>query len=238
VGDRIPLVLCSVCKARNDATFDYCQHCGTPPLRGTLAFPTRRAAEVAIDESRLTARKAAVALATAHNVGQKRKLVVSDKFDAFIHTRSRQARGWASATNEDVLDWLCWLGSHGGGTKAVHSADCVAAGSKSLVGCSQGSTCDTHYAAQTLDKGLASKLKCAFSEILGTSEPWNDQEKGGDPVDSAVVKAYLAFVRVEQRRVRVTTSASHAHPGAPPTGTAHATERRSAPDGSRKVGVE
>ena len=115
-----------------------------------------------IDESRLAARKAVVASATTHNAGQKRKRVVLDKFDAFIRTRSLQARGWERATNDDVLDRLCWLGSHGGGTKAVHSADCAAVGSKSLVGCSQGSTCGTHYAAQTLDKGFASKLKCAF----------------------------------------------------------------------------
>ena len=103
-----------------------------------------------------------------------------------------------------MLDWLCWLDSHGGGTKAVHSADCNAVGSKSLDRCRPGSACDTHYAAQTLDKGFASKLMCAFSEILGISEPWNDQEKTGNSVDSAEVRAYLKHVRVEQRRVGVT----------------------------------
>ena len=201
VEDRIPQVLCATCKARNDATFNYCQHCGTPPARAPLAGRTE---EIVIDESKIAGRKASVALATARNGGQKRKLAVSEKFDAFMRTRSKQARGWSSATNADVVDWLCYLDSHGGGTKAVHSAECAAVGSKSLDRCSPGSTCATIYAANTLDKGFASKLKCAFAEILGVSETWNDQEKRGNPVDSAEVKAYLAHVLAEQRRVGVT----------------------------------
>jgi len=196
VEDRIPQVLCATCKARNDATFNYCQHCGTPPARAPLAGRTE---EIVIDESKIAGRKASVALATARNGGQKRKLAVSEKFDAFMRTRSKQARGWSSATNADVVDWLCYLDSHGGGTKAVHSAECAAVGSKSLDRCSPGSTCATRYAANTLDKGFASKLKCAFAEIPGVSEPWNNQEKRGNPVDSAEVKAYLAHVRAEQR---------------------------------------
>ena len=43
-----------------------------------------------------------------------------------------------------------------------------------------------------------------FSKILKISEPWNDQGKRGNPVDSIEVRAYLAHVRVEQRRVGVT----------------------------------
>ena len=140
--DRIIQVFCAICKARNDATFDYCLHCRTPPLWGPIALPTRRAVGIVIDESRLAARKAAVALATSHNAGQKRKLRVSDKFDAFISARSTQARGWASATNQDVLDGLCWLDSHDGGTKAVHSPNCAAVGPESLERCSPGSSCD------------------------------------------------------------------------------------------------
>ena len=146
-----------------------------------------------------------MALATTHNVRQKRKLAVSEKFDAFKRTRSNQARGRSSATNEDVLDWLCWLDSHGGGTKAVDSTDCAAVGSKSLERCSPGRTCITRYAASTLDKGFASKFECALSETLGMSDAWNDQEKRGNPADSVKVRsAYLAHARVEQRKVGVT----------------------------------
>ena len=121
-----------------------------------------------------------------------------------MRARSDQTRGWASATNVDVLDWLCCLDTQGGGTKAVHAADCAAVGSNTLEGCTPGSGCAKRYAAQSLDKGFVSKLKCAMSEVLGISEPWNDKEKRGNPADSAVVRGYLKSARVEQRRVGVT----------------------------------
>ena len=142
--------------------------------------------------------------AAAQNKGQKRKLVVADKFDAFMRARSNNARGWVSATTVDVVDWLCYLDSQGGGTKAVHDARCVAVGSDSLEHCLADSGCAKRYAAQSIDKGFVSKLKCAISEILRKSEPWNDQDKRGNPADSAQVRAYLTHVRVEHRKVGVT----------------------------------
>ena len=79
--------------------------------------------------------------AAAQNKGQKLKLAVAEKFDAFVRARSNNARGWASATNVDVVDWLCSLDSQGGGTKAVHDAGCVAVSSDSLERCLADSDC-------------------------------------------------------------------------------------------------
>lgn len=121
-----------------------------------------------------------------------------------MRTRSKQTRGRASATNEDVLHWLCWLDSQGGGTKAVHDADCAAVGFKTLKRSLPGSGSAKHSAALSLDTGLVSKLKYATLEVLGKSEPWNDQENRGNPADNAEVRGYLKRARVEQRRVGVT----------------------------------
>ena len=175
--DRIIQVFCAICKARNDATFDYCLHCRTPPLWDPIAPPTRRAVGIVIDESRLAARKAAVALATSHNAGQKRKLRVSDKFDAFISARSTQAWGWASATNQDVLDWLCWLDPHEGGTKVVHSPNCAAVGSESLERCSPGSSRDSHYAAQNLRQGVRVQTQV---RVLENPQDFRTVERSGE----------------------------------------------------------
>ena len=85
----------------------------------------------------------------------------------------------------------------------MHDADCPAVGTTTLERCPTGSTCAKRYAEGSLEKGFVSKLKCAMSETLGKSDPWNEQEKRGNPVDSAAVRAYIAHVRVEQRRVGV-----------------------------------
>ena len=59
------------------------------------------------------------------------------------------------------------------------------------------------YAAASLDKGHASKLKCAMMEQLGKLDDWDCVEKRGNPVASPLVRGYLSFARGEQRRVGV-----------------------------------
>lgn len=104
--DRILQVLCSQCKARNEATFNFCQHCGTPPFRGLLA-PRASGIAVVIDDDLLQARKATVLASMNGKAGQQRKCAVADKFDAFLRERSKGLRGWENATDDDVLEWLC-----------------------------------------------------------------------------------------------------------------------------------
>ena len=157
-----------------------------------------------IDADRLAARKEAVQVASANTAGQRRKSAVADKFDAFLRAHTAGSRGWESATDADVHDWLCWLDSHGNGTKVVHAVDCVAIGSNSLDSCSAGSTCAKRYAAQTLDKGFVTKLKRVMVEILGKSDPWDEREKRGNAADSAAVRRYLSYAQIEQRRAGVT----------------------------------
>ena len=165
--DRIPQVLCRVWRSANDATFNYCQHCGTPPCRDANPSAAVHYLAVSIDEPLLDARKAAVAATAAQNAGRKRKVAVADHFDAFFRTRSKQLRDSTGADTDDDMDWLCWSDTQGGGTKAVHDSDCPAVGTTTLERCPTGSTCAKRYAASSLEKGFVSKLKCAMSETLG-----------------------------------------------------------------------
>ncbi|CAN0189078.1 unnamed protein product, partial [Laminaria digitata] len=63
--------------------------------------------------------------------------------------------------------------------------------------------CKKRYAAASLDKGHASKLKCAMMEQLGKLDEWDGVEKRGNPVASPIVRGHLSFVQGEQRRVGV-----------------------------------
>lgn len=157
VPDRIPQVLGSACGAQNDATFNFCQHCVTPPYRGLLE-PRVPGAALVIDIDRLEAHIEVVRAACVNKAGQRLKSVVADEFVACLRAHTAGDRGWESATDADVDDWLCWLDSHGNGTKIVHAVDCVAIGSTSLESYSPGSTCAKRYVAQTLGKGFVVKL--------------------------------------------------------------------------------
>ena len=59
------------------------------------------------------------------------------------------------------------------------------------------------YAAASLNKGHASKLKCAMMEQLGKLDDWDCVDKRGNPVASPLVRGYLSFAQGEQRRVGV-----------------------------------
>lgn len=164
-------------------------HSTSANTRGLLE-PRAPGATVVIDKTRLAARKETVLASLSSKASQQRKCAVADKFDAFLRAHTDGMRGWESATDVDVQDWLCWLDSHGNGTKVVHAVDCPEIGSTSMATCSKESTCAKRYAAQTLDKAFVSKLKCAMSEILGKSDPWDEREKRGNAADSTAVRKY------------------------------------------------
>ena len=120
-----------------------------------------------------------------------------------MRARTSNVRGWQTATDVDVLEWLCWLDSHGNGTKRVHIARCPGVGSDSDSQCRPGGRCKKRYATASLDKGHASQLKFAMMEQLGKLDDWDCVEKRGNPVVSPFVRGYLSLVQGEQRRVGV-----------------------------------
>lgn len=55
----------------------------------------------------------------------------------------------------------------------------------------EGLGCAKRYAYGTLDKQFISKLRCAYTEILGRLENYSATEHRGNPVKNALVAAYL-----------------------------------------------
>ena len=66
---------------------------------------------------KLEARRAVVLAAMVERAGQRRKSKITDDFDAFLLVRSGGRRGWATATDDDVFDWACFIDSQGHGTR-------------------------------------------------------------------------------------------------------------------------
>ena len=139
----------------------------------------------------------------AERPGQKRKSKIADDFDAFLLVRSGGRRGWATATDDDVFDWACFLDSQGHGTTWVHDRSCPGVGIADGGACRPDSGCAKRYAAGSMDKAFISKLRMAMREQLGKVEEWDPVEKKGNPCSSALVESYLTFVSEEQKQVGV-----------------------------------
>lgn len=195
--------VCAKCRAPNVAQFNFCWHRDTPPYRG-LPFPCdRRAQPVRTDAVKLQARRDEVLAGIAVSPGQQRKCKMADDLDAFIRAHSEGFRGWDLATDEDVLDWCCFLDSHGNSTTWVHHASCPNVGSRPTANCPTSVNCAKQYAADSLDKGKASKLKMTYREQLGRGGEWDPVGKSWNPCSSRRVGSYLSYVSIEQKRVSV-----------------------------------
>ena len=81
--------------------------------------------------------------------------------------------------------------------------DELAVGSHSDVQCRPAGHSKKRGGAASLDKGHASKLKCAMMEQVGKLDDRDCVEKRGSPVASPLVRGYLSFVQEEQWRVGV-----------------------------------
>ena len=102
-----------------------------------------------------------------------------------------------------MFEGFYWLDSHGDGTNPVPIDSCPSVMSDSDAPCRPGGRCKKRYATSSLEKGHASKLKCAMMEQLWKLDDWDCVDKRGNPVASPVVQGYLSFVKREQRRVGV-----------------------------------
>ena len=100
----------------------------------------------------------------------------------------------------DAFEWLCWLDSHGNGTKLVHAVTGPGVGLDSSTQCGPGDKGRKRYAATSLDKGQVSKLKCAMVEQLGKHSDWDSVELRENRVASPPARGYLANAQEEQRR--------------------------------------
>ena len=85
----------------------------------------------------------------------------------------------------------------------MRDVSCPNVGSKTAVNCPATANCAKRYAADSLGKGKASKLKMAYRELLGRGAEWDPVKKSGNPCSSQRVDSYLSYVSVEQKRVGV-----------------------------------
>lgn len=125
---QLPFALCGRCDTANVVTFNFCHACGTRPHSGAPVPRQPRAQPVTINESALHERRNEVLAAIRGRKGRQRKCVVADGFDAFVRVHFGGLRGWVSAMDTDVLDWLCWLDSQGAGNTVVHTRLCPGVG--------------------------------------------------------------------------------------------------------------
>ena len=109
----------------------------TPAYRAP-PVPRTTGAPVQIVDSKLQERVAEVLKALVGTASQQQKCQVADNFDAILRARTSNERGWMNATDVDVFVWLCWLDSHGNGTKLVHAVSCPGLGLDSSVQCRLG----------------------------------------------------------------------------------------------------
>ena len=121
---RIRSVLCSPCRTEISGRFNYCGNCGMQQYRGPPTPLDPAGSIVQIDAKTLNARRATVRAAMAGRPGQRREIKIADELDTLIRASSGCRKGWATAIDDDVLDYCYYLDSQGNGTTWVHVLSC------------------------------------------------------------------------------------------------------------------
>lgn len=166
VPDRIPRVLCIGCFGDNDETYNYCQHCGVVGTQ--LALTPRRGGEpLVLRESPLESHSRKFRSQHSDKDRQPRQSKVIDAFGRSRRPRSTSVCGWEEASPAHVVEWLCHLDSQGKCTKSVHAQRCPEIGRDTLSRLDRSLGCTRRYALGSLDKSLASKLKCDRAKSSG-----------------------------------------------------------------------
>lgn len=104
--DLIPQMLCGACGGINLGNCVFCQFCKEPAYRGG-PVPRSDGPPAVVDVDKLEARIQEVLAAVANTAGQQRNSSVANNFDGFVRARTNGVRGWKTATDVDVLAWLC-----------------------------------------------------------------------------------------------------------------------------------
>ena len=194
---------CYSCREDNLARYNYCFQCGVPATAPAPAASAPGPKIPPVDKTRILARRVHVLAAMQGRAGQVRKRRVADLFDAFMRASSGGSRGWSGATPDDVFDWLCYLDTHGGGTKWVHVRSCPGLGLEHADACLADSACGKFYAADSLRTGSVSKLKMAYKELLFRGDDWNPASGSGNPCGSPRVDLYITYTAEAQQQAGV-----------------------------------
>ena len=164
-----PPSICVMCKVRNREcrTFYYFSFCGTQPFGGA-PFPRHPDTTVVrMNVEKHEAHLAVVFAVMADRPGQKRKSKIADDFDAILMARSGRCRCWATRTDDDVLDWACFLDFQRHGATWVHDRTCRGVGIAEGGAYRPGNGRAKRYSDRSMNEAFASKLRMAMLEQLG-----------------------------------------------------------------------
>lgn len=79
------------------------------------AHPVPRTDERPVDivDSTLQERILVALAALSEEAGHKRKCRVANDFDVILRALTNNERGWQTAPDADLFEWLCWWNLHG-----------------------------------------------------------------------------------------------------------------------------
>lgn len=189
-------VACPQCAYANDESFRFCQQCGysrkeAPRHRGGPRLNIGKT----INEKMISERIAQLAQHRGATKYAKQKSALEKELSAFLEARA-SPKSLASAQPDDIVAFLIWK-DRAGKTK-VHAESCRAQRDESRTLCE----CPKRLAFGTVDS-LIGKLRSIFADF-GRGSDWISALNIGNPAACRTVRRYLADVREEQLRARVT----------------------------------
>ena len=188
-----PSVACPVCSYPNDENFRFCEQCGY--VRRSVEVHTQSSAKnLQIDEGHIAQRLQQLSQQRSSSRYAKQKTALEREFGHLL-TSLTTPKSLSSALPTDVVAFFVWK-DRGEKTK-VHQSAYPAV---SRPGISRA--CPKRLAFGTVDS-LIGKLRAIFVEY-GRGWEWHSLLGVGNPAACRSVKAYLAKVREEQLRARIT----------------------------------
>lgn len=188
-----PSVACPVCGYPNDEHFKFCQQCGYVRrfVRDHAQSPAKKCK---IDEGNIAERLQQLSQQRSSSRYAKQKSALELELGQFLASLTTP-KSLSSALPADIKAFLVWK-DRGGKTK-VHQSACPAV-SQTGMSCA----CPKRLAFGTVDS-LIGKLRAIFVEH-GRGSEWHSLLGVGNPAACRSVKTYLADVREEQLRARIT----------------------------------
>ncbi|KAL9972926.1 hypothetical protein ACROYT_G019322 [Oculina patagonica] len=188
-----PSVACPVCGYPNDEHFKFCQQCGYV-RRSVEDHAQSPAKKCKIDEGNIAERLRQLSQQRSSSRYVKQKSALEFELGQFLASLSTP-KSLSSALPADIKAFLVWK-DRGGRTK-VHQSACPSV-SQTGMSCA----CPKRLAFGTVDS-LIGKLRAIFIEH-GRGSEWHSLLGVGSPASCHSVKTYLADVREEQLRARIT----------------------------------
>lgn len=186
---------CPRCQYPNDEGFRFCQSCGYNRKTVVLDKDDALILKHKVDEEQIAARVKELIQTRNTTRYAKQKTALEIEFSRFLLSLSCQ-KTLSSALPCDVVAFLVWKDQDG--RTLVHNPSCEFVLQRKRSQCA----CPKRLAFGTVDS-LIGKLRAIFIQH-GRGAEWHSVLGVGNPASSRSVKDYLANVREEQLRARIT----------------------------------